>query len=65
MTDPRAEVKSPCIGVCALDARDVCFGCYRSSAEIGARTTLTNDEKRAVLERADRRYREEWGQAAG
>ena len=65
MTDPRAEVKSPCIGVCALDARDVCIGCYRSSAEIGAGTTLTDDGKRAVPKRADRRYREEWGQAAG
>jgi hypothetical protein len=65
MTDPRTDVKSPCIGVCALDARDVCIGCYRSAAEIGAWSALTNEEKRAVLARADRRYREEWGQVPG
>ena len=61
MPDPRADVKSPCIGVCALDIRDVCIGCYRSAAEIGAWSVLSNEEKRAALERADRRYREEWG----
>jgi len=65
MTDPRTDVKSPCIGVCALDARDICIGCYRSAAEIGAWTVLTNEEKRAVLERTDRRYREQWGQVPG
>jgi hypothetical protein len=65
MADPRDEVSSPCIGVCALDERDVCIGCYRSAAEIAAWSSLGNEEKRAVLARADRRYRETWRQDPG
>ena len=65
MAEPCGEVKSPCIGVCALDLHDICTGCYRSAAEIAAWTTLTNEAKRAVLARADRRYRELWGEASG
>jgi uncharacterized protein len=63
MTDACVEPGSPCIGVCALDERDVCIGCYRSAAEIAAWSSLGAGEKRAVLVRADRRYQEQWGLA--
>ena len=62
MSEARATVASPCIGVCALDERDICTGCYRSVAEIAAWGSIGNEEKRAVLACADRRYREQWGQ---
>jgi len=62
MSDSQPAVKSPCIGVCALDVHDVCIGCYRSAGEIAAWSSLDDDGKRAVLTRADRRYREAWGE---
>lgn len=63
MADPR-PVQSPCVSVCALDVNDVCIGCYRSASEIAAWSSLSEDEKRAVIERADHRYRREWGSEA-
>lgn len=45
-------VRSPCSGVCRLDAhRQVCVGCGRTAMEITEWRSLTDDEKRAVLER--------------
>jgi len=60
MTDPREAVASPCIGVCALDADDVCIGCYRSSMEIGAWSTMSSQQQREVLQSAEQRYRQQW-----
>ncbi|MBI1180702.1 MAG: DUF1289 domain-containing protein [Alphaproteobacteria bacterium] len=41
-------VESPCVGVCRLGAR-YCEGCFRTIREIGGWSSLTADEKRAVL----------------
>jgi uncharacterized protein len=60
MTDSQESVASPCIGVCALDADDVCIGCYRSSMEIGGWSAMSAQQKRAVLLLAEQRYREQW-----
>jgi len=48
-------VKSPCISVCALDAEDVCVGCYRTAKEITQWTALDSAGKREVLMHAAER----------
>lgn len=48
-------VRSPCIGVCALGPGDICIACHRSGMEIAEWGAMSNDEKRAVLERVRRR----------
>ena len=50
MTDQRAEPKSPCISVCALDDNDVCIGCYRTGQEITDWFMADNARKQAILD---------------
>jgi predicted Fe-S protein YdhL (DUF1289 family) len=50
-----AEVKSPCISVCALNDDGVCIGCWRSVDEIAGWSDLSNEEKRAVLKQSQLR----------
>lgn len=46
----RPAMTSPCIKLCVLDrARGLCAGCGRTLAEIGAWTSLTDDERRAIM----------------
>ena len=49
------EPKSPCISVCVLDDDDICQGCYRSAEEITDWFMSSDDEKRAILVRAQER----------
>lgn len=49
------EPASPCISVCALDADDVCMGCYRSAGEITDWFMASAKEKRVILENARQR----------
>ena len=58
MTAP--TVKSPCVNVCALDADDVCIGCFRSMDEIAGWGLLSDEQKQAVLVKADHRYAERY-----
>ena len=45
-----AEPESPCIDVCALDARaGLCTGCGRTVAEIGEWGGATAERQRAIL----------------
>jgi len=46
---------SPCINICSLDSQDICRGCFRSRAEIGAWTSLSAVEQWQVVERAQQR----------
>lgn len=48
--DRQDRVRSPCVSVCALDENDVCIGCHRTGDEILRWTTMTNDERRQVLQ---------------
>ncbi|MCW8127997.1 DUF1289 domain-containing protein [Microbulbifer halophilus] len=50
-------VKSPCVSVCALNAQDICEGCFRSIAEIGGWGSMNNDERRVVLKNCGERAR--------
>ncbi|SHF99036.1 hypothetical protein SAMN04487965_3087 [Microbulbifer donghaiensis] len=51
-------VKSPCISVCALNAQDICEGCFRSGMEISRWGTMSNDERRSVLKCCTERARQ-------
>jgi predicted Fe-S protein YdhL (DUF1289 family) len=51
-------VESPCVKLCALNADDVCVGCGRTRAEIGAWSTLPDAMKEAVNRRARQRRAE-------
>ena len=43
-------IESPCILVCSIDVNTgFCFGCGRTSREIGAWLTMTSDERRQVM----------------
>ena len=46
---------SPCISVCALDADDVCMGCYRTADEITEWFMASDAHKRLILERCRER----------
>ena len=50
-------VKSPCVAICALDANDLCIGCYRTSDEITQWGEMNNDEKRKVNQKVAIRER--------
>ncbi len=49
------EPKSPCISICVLDDDDICQGCYRTAEEITDWFMSSDDEKRAILVRAQER----------
>ncbi|MFP5507137.1 MAG: DUF1289 domain-containing protein [Gammaproteobacteria bacterium] len=51
-------VASPCVRNCCLDDADICLGCHRSLAEIVAWGGASDQERRAILERAAERARE-------
>ena len=55
----RAVVKSPCVGMCCLDDKDLCIACRRSGTEIAEWGVYSNDEKREVLNKVNVRYQEE------
>jgi predicted Fe-S protein YdhL (DUF1289 family) len=46
------NIPSPCISLCALNEEDVCVGCYRTAEEITEWTQLSQEEKKAVIEKA-------------
>ncbi|WP_413111631.1 DUF1289 domain-containing protein [Thaumasiovibrio sp. DFM-14] len=41
-------VPSPCVGICQLNERGYCKGCYRSRQERFQWLSLTNEQKRNV-----------------
>lgn len=52
---PAPAMLTPCIGVCELDAQNVCSGCHRSSAEIGAWSGMTEAERCQIMARLAQR----------
>jgi hypothetical protein len=46
-----APVASPCVGICCIGADGLCFGCFRTRAELSAWGKATEAEKREILER--------------
>jgi len=61
-SDPRGNPQwgppSPCIKVCALDAKGYCEGCLRTAAEIGAWTSMSPAQQwQLIAELTERRQR--------
>jgi predicted Fe-S protein YdhL (DUF1289 family) len=53
---PFADPPSPCVRICALDPSGTwCVGCGRTLREIGRWSSLSPDDKRAVLADLPRR----------
>jgi uncharacterized protein len=56
MSLPPRHVPSPCVKVCELDpVTRICRGCLRTIDEIADWVEFGDEEKRAVLERIERR----------
>jgi predicted Fe-S protein YdhL (DUF1289 family) len=50
------EVKSPCIGVCAVDEdSDLCQGCYRTLDEIKGWWDMPQDEQKNLILKLEER----------
>ncbi|MEO7387329.1 MAG: DUF1289 domain-containing protein [Gammaproteobacteria bacterium] len=46
---PATPVPSPCVGICCIGSDGLCFGCFRTRAELTAWRTATDAEKLEVL----------------
>ena len=58
MTDTNeAPLRSPCVSICALDENNVCLGCYRTGQEITDWGSMTNDQRREVMQLVSERER--------
>ena len=52
-----APLRSPCVSICALDENNVCLGCYRTGQEITDWGSMTNDQRREVMQLVGERER--------
>lgn len=51
-------ILSPCKKVCAVDGQTgLCLGCGRTLKEIGGWTSLTDEQRKAVMEELDERMK--------
>lgn len=57
MSDNKQPIPSPCISVCLLDKNDICVGCYRTADEITEWMNGTNEQRLAILEKAQQRMK--------
>ncbi|MBL3557417.1 MULTISPECIES: DUF1289 domain-containing protein [Marinobacter] len=51
------KVRSPCVSICALDDNDTCVGCHRTGEEITRWSSMSNEERREVLQKVAERER--------
>ncbi|KAF7774381.1 hypothetical protein PCIT_a0817 [Pseudoalteromonas citrea] len=51
------EIPNPCKGICEVNNRGYCKGCYRSREERFTWGELTDQQKRAVVVLCQQRYR--------
>ncbi len=49
---------SPCVSICALDADDICLGCFRTGDEITDWFIADDARKREILRNAEARRSE-------
>ncbi|PSW21353.1 DUF1289 domain-containing protein [Photobacterium sanctipauli] len=49
-------IPSPCVGVCQVNNRGYCKGCFRSREERFHWQNLTNEQKRNVIRLCKQRY---------
>ncbi|MFC3031149.1 DUF1289 domain-containing protein [Pseudoalteromonas fenneropenaei] len=51
------EIPSPCRGICQVNNRGYCKGCYRSREERFTWNTMTDQQKRHVIVLCQQRYK--------
>jgi hypothetical protein len=51
------EIPSPCRGICQVNNRGYCKGCFRSREERFHWNTLTDQQKRQVIVLCQQRYK--------
>ena len=52
----KPEVSSPCINICRMDEQNrYCVGCFRSLEEIKRWSTMSEDERLAVMAQVESR----------
>lgn len=62
----RGVVRSPCIGVCAMDAATgLCEGCLRTIDEIAGWSLFDDGEKRAVWDAIEQRHAQHLAREVG
>jgi len=50
VTQPPRSIATPCIKVCIVDgASSLCLGCFRTLAEIGGWSSLSDEQRAAVM----------------
>lgn len=47
---PQRAIPTPCIGVCALNAEDICEGCLRRSSEIARWASMSDAERTHIMQ---------------
>ncbi|MXN67415.1 DUF1289 domain-containing protein [Stappia sp. GBMRC 2046] len=48
--------ESPCINICQIDRKSgLCLGCYRTLDEIAVWSTLSKEDRRAIMDELDAR----------
>jgi predicted Fe-S protein YdhL (DUF1289 family) len=58
-TPVNKDMESPCIKICTYDpGTGLCLGCGRTLEEIGAWFSMSDDERRAVMEQLPERLRQ-------
>ena len=65
----RDEIESPCVNICVVHpAERICTGCFRSIDEIARWSTMSPDERRAIMaelpDRAPRLKKRRGGRSA-
>ena len=51
----RDRIRSPCVGVCELDASGHCRGCRRTLEEVAGWITYTHAQREAIIADLERR----------
>ncbi|WP_077343342.1 DUF1289 domain-containing protein [Pseudocolwellia agarivorans] len=49
------DVPSPCVGICQLNDKGQCLGCFRTRVERQTWTNINSDEKQKVIKRCIQR----------
>ncbi len=52
------EIPSPCTGLCTLDVKDICVGCYRTVVEICEWLDYSEEQRAEALKRIEQRRKE-------